>query len=468
MSVSRPSQGTHFSDGVRTGPEFGSTFVPGANVLTPSVMVSSPTDSLPPGVFNTPMSLLDIIPTPVVSNSIAAAQTPGAAGYLTLATINVQGITLKTYQGIANVIQLDVARNVTITGTGGTTLSLFTVFGWDQYGVPMVEQISGPIGATKASGNKAFLYIQAVYSSAGTTAAVSVGVGNTFGFGHLVPSQNYAFVPYWNGNPDGAISGGALANNSLATTNATTLVTVTLTGAATGPTTTAGLVVGQWISITGATGPLNSVPAVQLNITAQIVSIPSTATFTYSSNVVASGSGAGGGAGINWTHSNTVITGAQLPATATTGDVRGTYTPIYNAEGFSRLTINYYSPSGDGRNYNNANNGTLILDNNPIITQNGTLNIVVYAPNHQLTTGESITISGATTTNAVTAGQLNITAPVTVIDANYFGYTASAGASATSSGVGGGTIVSITPRYGDLYQENAGRFGVTQYSIPLF
>ena len=121
MSVSTPSQGTHFSDGLRTGPIIGSTFIPGANVLTPSVMVSSPTDQLPPGVFNTPMSLLDIIPVPVSATSIAAAQTPIASEYLTLVTLSGIGINVITYNGIPNILQLDCARNITITGHAGTT-----------------------------------------------------------------------------------------------------------------------------------------------------------------------------------------------------------------------------------------------------------------------------------------------------------------------------------------------------------
>jgi len=211
-------------------------------------MVSSPTDQLPPGVFNTPMSLLDIIPAPVSATRIAAAQTPIVAEYLTLVTLSGIGINVITYNGVPNVLQLDCARNITITGHLGTTSQIFTVFGWDQYGVPMVEQITGPAGATLARGNKAFLYIQAVYVAAGTVANVSVGVGNTYGLPYLVPSVNYGGNVYWNGFSDVVDASEdeiGLGNDPITTVNGQSIVTVSLAGASPGFTASY-FVVGQW------------------------------------------------------------------------------------------------------------------------------------------------------------------------------------------------------------------------------
>ncbi len=466
MSVSTPSQGTHFSDGVRTGPIIGSSFIAGANVLTPSKMVSSPIDKQAPGIFNTPMSLLDIIPAPVSTTSVAAAQTPAAAGYLTLVTANGIGINVITYSGISNVIQLDSPRNIIVTGAAGAVSSNITVFGWDQYGIPLVEQITGPTGATTATGNKAFLYIQAVYSSAGTTSNISVGVGNTFGLPYLITSQNYGGVPFWDGKPDATITkDNPLVTNPITTVAGSSIVTVALTGDAL-TLTTASLVVGEWITITGA-ATTQGITAAQLNITAQIIALNATAnTFTYKTNGVATGSAAGGGAAVILTLSNTVVTGDERVATATTGDVRGTYTPSYSADGFARLTINFYNASGDARNYNAAANGTVNLNNNPITTTNASATVSVYAPNHQFTAGENVTISGAATTNNITAGQLNITAPVTIVDANNFTYVSTGVANA--NGQGGGAVVTMTPRFGNLYQTTTGRFGVSQYSVSLF
>lgn len=475
MSVSTPSQGTHFSDGVRTGPIIGSTFIPGANVLTPSVMVSSPTDQLPPGIYNTPMSLLDIIPASVSTTRIAAAQLPAAAGYLNLVTVSGTGISVITYNSIPNVLQLDCARNVTITGSGGTTSQTFTVFGWDQYGVPMVEQIVGPVGATLARGNKAFSYIRAVYVAAGTVANISVGVGNTYGLPYFIGSLNYAGVPMWNGLPDavpGFETDTRLENNPITTVSGQSVVTVTLAGS--NPSfTTDNFVVGQWIRVTGVPG-FAGITANEYDIHAQILSLDVVNnTFTYRTGGIATSSTTGGGSTVDIIASNGLVTADQSIATATTGDVRGTYTPLpstfdqfADADGFGRLTINFYNASGDTRNYNNASNGTINLTHNPITVRNGSSIVDVYAPNHQLTNGENVTISGATTTNSITAGQLNITAPVTIVDLNNFTYVS--GGIATSDGEGGGNFVNMTPRYGNLYQGATGRFGVSQYSIPLF
>lgn len=474
MSLSTPSQGTHFSDGVRTGPIIGSTYTPGANVLTPSVMVSSPADKLPPGIFNTPMSLLDIIPAPVNAASIAAAQTAAAAGYLNLVTANGIGINVITYNSIPNVIQLDCARNITITGGVGTTGQIFTVFGWDQYGVPMVEQIAGPVGATLSRGKKAFLYVQAVYVAAGTVGTVSIGVGNTFGLPYLITSQNYASAS-WNGYSDiveSIESTEVLANNPITTVNGQSIVTVALTGA--NPTIdTSELVAGQWILIHGAAA-VGGITAAELNINAQIISLDVVNnTFSYKTNGLATSSTAGGGNAVQLVPSMGIVTGDQSIAGPTTGDVRGTYTPLSDtfeffsqADGFNRLTVNFYNASGDARNYNNASNGMVNLNFNPLTTTNGSSVISVYAPNHQFTNGENVTISGAITTNGITPGQLNITAPVTIIDQNNFTYVSTG--IATSFGQGGGSIVNMSPRYGNLYQVAAGRFGVPQYSVALF
>lgn len=481
MSKSTPSQGSHFSDGVRTGPILGSTYTPGANVLTPSVMVSSPTDQLPPGIFNTPMSLLDIIPAPVSASSIAAAQTPVAAEYLNLVSLNGIGINVITYNGIPNVLQLDCARNITITGHAGTTSQLFTVFGWDQYGVPLVEQITGPVGATLARGNKAFMYVQAVYVAAGTVAAVSVGVGNTFGLPYLVTSVNYGGAIYWNGFSD-IVDASAdeirLGNDPITTVNGQSIVTVSLAGSSPGFT-ASDFVVGQWIQLFKIPN-FQGITAAEYNIHAQIVSLDVVNnTLTYKTDGVATGSGTGGGVGIDLLPLNGLVTGDQRIATVTTGDVRGTYTPLpstfsvngdsfSNADGFNRLTVNFYNASGDTRNYNNASNGTVNLNANPITTTNGSSVVSIYAPNHQFIDGENVTISGAATTNGIAAAALNITAPVTIVDQNNFTYTAASGAVATSNGQGGGTIVNMSPRYGSLYQTVKGRFGVPQYSIDLF
>ena len=459
MSVSKPSQGTHFSDGVRTGPIIGSSFIPGANVLTPSVMVSSPIDQLAPGVFNTPMSLLDIIPTPISSTNIAAAQTPAGAGYINLVNVSGVGITVMTYQSIPNVLKLDCARNVQILGTTGcVTASTFLVFGWDEYGIPMTEQITGPVGNITVVGNKAFRYIQAIHSSAGTGANISIGTGDVFGLPYLITSGNYGFSPSFQGIPDTTFYQNITAG-SFSTTNASAVVAVTTTS-------TSSLITGQMVSISGAVA-VGGISADNLNVVSPITVVDGTH-FSYTAYAAATSTTTGGGNYGAWT---TLIPGDQEPATATSGDIRGTYSSSRAGQtqlsAASRLTINFYNASGDGRNYNASNNGTLNLNLNPLYCINGFASINVFAPNHQLTTGENVTISGATTFGGIAAGSINIgPVPVTVIDQNFFTYNGTA--NATSTAQGGGSVVNMTPRFGNLYQTTTGRFGVAQYNLtPL-
>ncbi len=460
MSVTKPPLGTHFSDGVRVGPIIGSTFAPGANVLSPSTQIPSPVDSLAPGIYMTPTSLLDIIPATAGVNNVATAYTAVAGGFVPLVTASAYGITyLTSYAGVPNVLQLDCARNISISGVAGVTSQIFTVFGWDQYGQPLTEQIQGPAGATIRYGNKAFMYIQSVYVAAGTAAAITVGTGNTFGLPYLMAYPNYSLNSVtWAGVPDLTYYV-SLAANPIATVNTSGTVTVTVPS-------TANLRTGQYVTISNAVG-FNGLTASQLNITAQITVVSGT-TFTYLTYGIATATSAGGG---TFAFANTFNPGEQITATAITSDVRGTYTSsgmgnaadIFVADGLKRLTINMYNASGDTRNYNAASNGTKILNANPFTTINASEIVLVSAPNHQLTTGENVTFTGATTTNGIVAASLNIKAPVAVIDQDNFIFTAPT--AATANGVGGGVLVSMTPGLGNLYQTTAGRFGVTQYSV---
>ena len=361
MSVSNPSQGTHFSDGVRVGPILGSTFIAGENVFSPSIVVPSPVDQLPPGIFTTPMSLLDIVPfkvdTAVLMDPFIV---PAPASYLPLKTTSGNSIRVVSYQGIQNVIQLDCARNLTFTGGAGTVETDLYIFGWDQYGLPMVEVLNGPSGATTTVGKKAFLYIRAIYAQLATVGTLSVGIGNVFGLPFLIPHTTYMFF------------------------------------------------------------------------------VPS----------------------------GTVEEGDQKPASDSTGDVRGTFTPTSAADGIIRLTINFYNASGDARNYNSTNNGNRLLVSDPLETINGSPNIIVYAPDHQLIENENVSMSGIPDFNGILASQSNITAPVHIITSDKFSYQSNGVGNATDIG-GGGTIF-MSPYYGNLYKTSVGRFGVPQYNIPLF
>lgn len=202
MSITQPSQGTHVSDGIRTGTIWPSLYTAGVNVLTPSTMTSSPADSQPPGVFNTPTALFDSPIATVAINNIAAAATLAGAGYFTLVTVTGAGVTIVTYQGVTGVLQLDVPRNVVVTSSGGSAASNITVFGWDQYGMPLVEQINSAGGAATTPGLKAFNYIRAVYSSAATVANYAIGTGKVIGLPYYIANGNYVFTHNFDGAAD--------------------------------------------------------------------------------------------------------------------------------------------------------------------------------------------------------------------------------------------------------------------------
>ncbi len=79
------------------------------------------------------------------------------------------------------VATFDVPRNIVITGATNVTAVTFRVTGTDVYGNVMVENITGPVGATTTAGKKAFKTVTAVTVSATTTAAVTVGTGDVLG-----------------------------------------------------------------------------------------------------------------------------------------------------------------------------------------------------------------------------------------------------------------------------------------------
>lgn len=371
MPITPSSRGTHFSDGVRVGPILGSQYTTSVG-LNPSTLVPSPADNTPPGIYMTPISMLDIVPAAVNTANVAVAQTPAGAAYLTLRSVSNNGITwMSSYSGTSGplgngIIALDVPRNIIIEGVLTVTAANFTVFGWDDYGIPMVETITGPVGANTTEGVKAFKYIQAIYVSAGTVANVSVSVGNVFGLPYFVGDANYIFQQKF----DGALDVG------------------------------------------------------------------------------------------------TISVGDPRNATASTGDVRGTYAPGTDADSITRLTVTFYNASGDTRNTYEIPD-RIYLSTGSLGITNTTNIITVIAPGHNFTNGENVTISGAAAIGNVTAPQINITAPVTIFDADSFTYVFS-GAAATSTASGGGSAIQMSPGKGNLYQFPTGRFGVPQYTQPLF
>lgn len=159
------------------------------------------------------LSVIDQVPAALSANNIATSQTPVAGTALTLtAGTGVTGSTSITNAAtgatVTGLYALDtamapvrfggggdgaggpigiwnpakgIARNVRITSAGNDSGGTFTVVGYDLYGYPMTETITGA-AATVASGAKAFKYIASI-TPAGTLSgsAVTVGTGDVIG-----------------------------------------------------------------------------------------------------------------------------------------------------------------------------------------------------------------------------------------------------------------------------------------------
>ena len=168
---------------------------------------------------------VDQIPSTLAVANIAASQSPGA-GAITLVSVTGAGITagvsnLNPLTGatISNLLAIDgamgwislgqsgstqiwdptkaISRNVRITSGGNDSGITFTVNGYDVYGFPMTETITGA-NAGIASGKKAFKYIASVTHTGSVASTMSIGTGDVYGFGLYTADWFYVDV-YWAG-----------------------------------------------------------------------------------------------------------------------------------------------------------------------------------------------------------------------------------------------------------------------------
>ncbi len=158
---------------------------------------------------------LDQVPATATANNLYASAAVTATVAITLRTANTTGITVGqtvtsalTGAIVTGLIALDSAmttvafgsagtiqiwdptkalsRNVTITSNANDTSATFTVRGYDIYGYPLTETITGANGTSGttavASGAKAFKYIASV-TPGGTinSTGVAVGTGDVIG-----------------------------------------------------------------------------------------------------------------------------------------------------------------------------------------------------------------------------------------------------------------------------------------------
>lgn len=157
------------------------------------------------------------VPSAISAVNIAASQSPGA-GAITLVSATGAGITVLaaalTVWGSGNVVPIgalaidgppalvsfgraslsngftdvsyydataSIARNIRITSGGNDTGITFTVNGYDLYGYPQTEAITGA-NAGIASGKKAFKFLTSVTHTGSVATTVTIGTGDVYGF----------------------------------------------------------------------------------------------------------------------------------------------------------------------------------------------------------------------------------------------------------------------------------------------
>ena len=188
-------------------------------------------NSLTPGWYGAgSIAVLNQVPSAISAVNIAASQTPVAATALTLVAASGGGITVAqtiitaSNTSVSGLLVIDgaagtlagsgtisppqvtwydptknIARNVRITSVGNDSTATFVVRGYDIYGFPMSETITGG-NAGVASGKKAFKWIASI-TPAGTLSgsAVTVGTGDVYGLPLL--ATEWAFVDAYWGTP---------------------------------------------------------------------------------------------------------------------------------------------------------------------------------------------------------------------------------------------------------------------------
>lgn len=189
----------------------------------PGQSVTTPFYGYPPEC-----SLIDQVPSALAANNIAASQTPTSGTALTLVTTSGAGITVGasvvnalTGVKVTGLLAIDgahggvafgtnggfnlwdpttaISRCVRIVSAGNDSSATFLVSGYDIYGYPLTQLVTGASGAPgTATTLKAFKYIASIMP-AGTLSGSTVTVGTTDTWGLPLAASAWAYVTvYWN------------------------------------------------------------------------------------------------------------------------------------------------------------------------------------------------------------------------------------------------------------------------------
>jgi len=341
---------------------------------------------------------LDQAPSAIAADNIAASASPGA-GAITLVSVSGAGITAgvsitRADNGstVTGLLAIDgamagvgfgqdqtinmwdptksVSRNVRITSGGDDSLLTFTVTGYDLYGYPMSEAITGANNGI-ASGKKAFKYISAVTHTGSVATTLSVGTGDVIGL--PIRADRIPYLQVWWGNPQSETIAGGSVTASEQVIQIPVLDISLINSAVYKADIPFGFTLksaqfrtGQIATGAGAAATLTATVNT-LAVTGGVISL-TLASQNASGNTVAasaiSGANATGVAGtVEWTVSGVtawtagtgyiemVVTNNDLqggvftaavttnPATTTTGDIRGTIALPSASDGTKRLTI---------------------------------------------------------------------------------------------------------------------------------
>lgn len=148
------------------------------------------------GVVINGMKVMTFVPAALQTNNIATSAIVNGAATLTAGT----GVTTVVINGVT---YLDITgyqygeRSVRVTGTaGGVTAVPITITGLDMYGIPVTQTITGPAATATVETTKTFRYIRSITSTGTTTAAVTIGTGDTYGFPARVNSFDQCIM-FW-------------------------------------------------------------------------------------------------------------------------------------------------------------------------------------------------------------------------------------------------------------------------------
>ena len=171
---------THFSDNLHIGP-----------ALTNVGPVSAGGKGFGP-IART--YVYDIVPLTLNATAFAASQSPATAALTLTAGTGVTAV-VDVY-GVTRYVA-DVPRAVTITSGGNDSGISFLVKGYDIYGAPMSEAITGA-NAGAATGKKAFYSIVSITPSASAATTVTAGTSDVFGLPVSVIDAVYITNAKWN------------------------------------------------------------------------------------------------------------------------------------------------------------------------------------------------------------------------------------------------------------------------------